>query len=176
MKKLISAFLGIVLTSLLIWTFTKKNTQQNIDNSHTNIKNSQIEQNHPIYKKEKNSTSIEKIVHLKNRKIDNRLSTLKYLNYRKERHQLEQQKIYRYLTHQKKLQHKKEGGVQSKLQKEKKRDNVRFQNRYISTMMSKRGEKHGSVIDEKRRRVERRELMQSLKNRQILQTKYRGEL
>jgi len=187
MKKLILTSLGIISISMLFLTFTKKDNNSSIECNIVKIKNNNLEIDKIDIEKENFSTSnistnsskpltiITKIPKGEE-KVEKEARYLAYLNYREKQHYLEEKKMNQYLTYQKKLKHIREGGVKSHLQREKKRHEVHFQHQYTSTMMSQKRDKKENFVKQKRKIELRREHMHSLKDRQMLQTKYRGEL
>jgi len=190
MKKLILTSLGIISISLLFLTFTKKeshSSKNSIDNNAIATKNdgSELKKNNlekeallisNIASNTLKKSAITSEIPKEKEKIEKERQYLAYLNYRKEQYKVRERKMSQYLTHQKELTHIREGGVKSKLRREKRKHEVRFQNQYKSTMMSQRQEHQERFIEQKRKIERRREHMQSLKERQQLQTKYRGEL
>jgi len=189
MKKLILASLGIISIFLLFRTFIKNdnNLDNNIlNNNHIKTSNNNSEIESTVLNPKKNQTltilksnhqeTISKKPDQKEKETEEKKVYLSYLNYRKEQHQIETTKMNHYLTHQKELKYIREGGVKSKLQREKRRDEVQFQHQYKSTIMSERSKHKESFIKHKEEIERRREQMHSLKERQQLQTKYRGEL
>jgi len=190
MKKLILTSLGIISISLLFLTFTKKeshSSKNSIDNNAIATKNdgSELKKNNlekeallisNIASNTLKKSAITSEIPKEKEKIEKERQYLAYLNYRKEQYKVRERKMSQYLTHQKELTHIREGGVKSKLQREKRKHEVRFQNQYKYTMMSQRQEHQERFIEQKRKIERRREHMQSLKERQQLQTKYRGEL
>ena len=190
MKKLILTSLGIISISLLFLTFTKKeshSSKNSINNNAISTKNdgSELKKNNlekeallisNIASNTLKKSAITSEIPKEKEKIEKERQYLAYLNYRKEQYKVRERKMSQYLTHQKELTHIREGGVKSKLRREKRKHEVRFQNQYKSTMMSQRQEHQERFIEQKRKIERRREHMQSLKERQQLQTKYRGEL
>ena len=181
MQKLILTSLGIISIPLLFLTYTNKEPNSSINKDRVKIEKQNSEKENfstlilPVNTSNKHLAIINKISKEK-QKIDQRTDYLAYLDYRKEQHQYEQEKMNHYLTHQKNLKHIREGGVKSELQKEKRKHEVQFQHQYQSTMMSQTKERQENFVKQNKKMKERREHMQSLKDRQILQTKYRGEL
>ena len=183
MKRLILTSLGIISLCLIFLSFRQDSKTVNkkeittdtlkthnnppilIDKISINQKNNSLL---PVIPNQKHSI----IVNSKEKEIFTRT----YLNYRNEQHQLEQKKMNHYLAHQKDLQHIKEGGVKSKLKREKEKHEVQFQHQYRSNMMSQKGNHQKNFMRQVKIRQKRQEQMQSLKERQVLQTKYRGEL
>jgi hypothetical protein len=182
MQKLILISLGVVSLSLIILNYTRKD----IISNNLEHKNSTLEIDKSNFQTEKTlitlpTASPKKLsittpqTHKKS-EIEKKTLYISYLNYRRSQHNVEEQKRNHYLNHQKELKHIREGGVKSKLQREKRKHEVRFQNQYKSTMMSQIKEKQKKIMEQKRTMERRREQMHSLKERQQLQTKYRGEL
>jgi len=189
MKKLILASLGIISISLLFRTFIKNDNNLDkkiLNNSHIKTSNNNLEIENIALIPKKNQTStilknnhqetISKKPNYKGKETKEKKIYLSYLNYRKEQHQIETRKMNHYLTHQKELKYIREGGVKSKLEREKRRDEIQFQNHYKSIMMSQKTKYKESFIKHKEEIERRREQMHSLQEKQQLQTKYRGEL
>jgi len=187
MKKLILTSLGIISISLLFLTFTKKENNSSINRNNIKIKNNNLEIEKKNIEKDNFSTSNISInssnpiknvtkVSKKNKRVEKEARYLAYLNYRKEQHQVEEKRMNQYLSYQEKLKNIREGGVKSKLQRERKKHEVQFQHQYTSKMMSQKKDREENFVKQKNNMQERREQIHSLKDRQILQTKYRGEL
>ena len=187
MEKLIFTSLGIVSISLFFLTFIDNSNdlrKDSVNHSVINIKEKKSEIDRDNLEKEKIITSSKSTTNLQkltiqsspHRESEKEMSTLSYLNYRKEQHQLKEKKIRQYLAYQQHLKQIREGGVKSNLEREKRSHEVQFQHYYTSMMMSQRAEKHYTFMKQNREMQKRREQMQSLRERQQLQTKYRGEL
>jgi len=187
MEKLILTSLGIIAVSLLFLTFMEKENDLNSKNENhyvLEIKKNNSELRHLESEKKRviasvspNNTSKVLTNSSKNQKQSEREAfALSYFNYRKEQHQLEQKKMRQYLAYQKELKHIREGGVKSQLEREKSHHEVQFQRHYTSMMMSQKNRREYNFMKQNREMQKRRERMHSLRERQILQTKYRGEL
>jgi len=177
---LILLLIVIIITSLL---FKSNNTEKNIIvknkiniTENNNIKENNLNLKNNIFSNSK-PVLTQKIEEKEN--IINHVKKtehLTYLAYRETNYQTKQKQLNQYLTHQSKLKHIREGGVQSDLQREKRNHEIQFQKQYTSIMMSQQREREEIFLRQNNKVKERREQMHSLKQRQILQTKYRGEL
>ena len=187
MEKLIFTSLGIVSISLFFLTFIDNSndlSKNSVNHSIVNIKSINSETDKDSLEKEEIITSVKStnnpqkltIQSSPHKQSEKEMSTLSYLNYRKEQHLLKEKKMRQYLAYQQQLKHIREGGVKSNLEREKRSHEVQFQHYYTSMMMSQRAEKHYTFMKQNREMQKRREQMQSLRERQQLQTKYRGEL
>ena len=184
MKKFIFSLIILVIIVIIASFFLKsKNIEKNIvvnniykdkDNNNSEENNLKIKNNFILETK----PILHKIIDEKEERINHieKIKHLAYLKYRETEQQMNQKKINHYLDYQSKLQHIREGGVKSDLQNEKRNHEVQFQHQYTSNMMSQRRDKEKNFLEQNKKVKERREQMQSLKQRQILQTKYKGEL
>jgi len=183
MKKLVVIFLGLLF---IFGVFMKKDSTSLEKSLETiDLKNEKelLPQERHI---DADSSSFSPLPHLLQKKIiqhqnnkdskDSDAPYVAYLEYRKEQNIAEQQRLNRYLTHQKNLQQSREGGIRLALEKEHKKHELRFQKQYKSKMMSQRKQHQEHFIQHNKQMKQKREQMHSLRSRQILHTKYRGEL
>jgi hypothetical protein len=185
-KKLILTSIFIIFSFIISLNFIKKdnNLAKNNINEHLNdVPNQNINIYENIINKKKSSAivafktyNIENSPFISSQHSEKKIPYLTYLNYRKEEHQSRNKKIIQHLIHQKNLKHIREGGVEIVLEKEKKKHEIKFQNQYISNFMSTKREQQENFRKQRREFKQKREQIESLKEKQLLQTKYKGAL